>query len=222
MRRLLTFLALLTVSAACSDTPTDTKLRPGDVRGPLLQLSLEDYIQQQIDALLPKGFEASVDARWSTVLEKEAAGDIEGAKKHLFTLTDWITKKTGEITPPDGETQAHAAARLNFAMFERIFGGPGAQVPEVAPNSDIVFAIVPAGEAATITTPAVQAGLSFDAGATGETRAFVITQDPKRYEGQCEGPLPTDDDPAFPKQRTRLCQYPLFYIFNSYPDLPLN
>ena len=78
--------------------------------------TLSDYIQAQIDAVLPKGFEDAVDTRWSTVKSKKNSGDVAGAVKVFNTLAMWIDKKTSEITPYPGHTKQQDAALLVLNM----------------------------------------------------------------------------------------------------------
>jgi hypothetical protein len=217
MRRSFASVALLAVfAAACSDTqPTGTtELQPG---GPLLTTAPALTLSQQIDAMIvdffPKGLETATGARWETVRQKKESGDIEGAKKHYFTLADWIKKKTPEVTLdatkyPDLTTKVQAATRVVLAMGLWLFEGDNAVLPELAP--DATFAAVPAGQPAELATTSQQASLQLDAGSTAEDRVFLIFEDPTAYPGVCNGPLDTP-----------LCQYPKFYKFESFPKIPL-
>lgn len=191
-------LLLAVVVAACSDAPTGAPLRP---IGTKVTLTLTDYIQEQIEILLPRGFESSVDARWSTVRAKKAAGDFNGAVQHLNTLATWIDRKAGDITPPAGETKQQAAARLILNMARWVYDGENAPINEVN-NPDAVVEVVPANTPAEITTPSDKAGVAI--GPQLQDRIIVIHKE--EYEGKCTGPL-----------NTNRCQYPLFYKFDSFP-----
>src|SRR5437868_1029502 len=95
---------LASLVAACSDsTPTGTGLVPFG-QAPA-NLTLGQYIDQQITALLPKGPATSVSARWNTVVKKKNADDMAGATAHFNSLADWLIKKTGDFRPPTGTTK---------------------------------------------------------------------------------------------------------------------
>ena len=195
--------------AACSDSPpTGTSLTPFG-QAPA-NLTLGQYIDQQIIALLPNGHEKSVAARWSTVQKAKGKGDMAGAVRHFNSLADWLDKKTGDFTPPAGTTQAQAAAHLVVAMATWLYEGPDA-APPAPTGADVAIGIAAAGEAFLLQTPSEHAGLSWGAGSTNEDRLVVLAQDPTPYPGVCTGPL-----------NTSRCQYPLFYTAHSYPDLRLN
>ena len=216
MRRSFTYAALLTALAvaACSDTtpPTTPQLtRFNGSRGNLT--TLEAYIQGQIDLVLPKGFEDAVDARWTTVQKKKNGGDMPGAVKQLNSLAAWILKKTNDITPPAGETKGQAAARLILNMSNWLYNG--ANAPVSLAGADVAVQVVPAGAAATVTTPSQQAAVSIVQGSTNEERILMVVQDIEAeaaFTQKCQGPLPT---------QTR-CQYPRFYKMMSFPDNKLN
>ncbi|MEX2154844.1 MAG: hypothetical protein WD825_15990 [Gemmatimonadaceae bacterium] len=209
MRHSLAYAALFTVwlAAACSDAPTVSPqlMRTG---GPVTH-SLSEDIDLMVADFFPKGLETATGARWSTVKSKLADGDVAGAAKHLVDLAKFIRLKTGDVVAPAGETQQHAAARLVLAMSTYVFSGPTAPTPQ--PGPDIEVAVVPAGEPATVQTPSEHAAVDLEAGSTNEDRIIVISQEQTLFLEQCSGPLPTT-----------LCQYPLFYRFESFPKLALN
>src|SRR5437867_654443 len=199
----LALLAVLVIAAGCRDTaPTATRL--SRVTG-LGSITLDDYIQQQINLRLPKGFEDVVDARWSTVKSKKNAGDFAGAEKHLNTLATWIAKKQNDIIPADGHTKAEDAALLVLNMRRWLYVGENASIVNPSGPDDVVR-FVPAGTAATVVTPSTHAGVSF--GPQNEDRVIVIAEE--QYPGICNGPLPT-----------ARCQYPLFYQIESFPNTRL-
>lgn len=206
MRRPLAYVALVTslIVAACSDT-TPTTPEPVRLDGTHANTTLED-IQAQIDILLPKGFEAAVDARWSTVQNKMLAGDKAGAAQQFNRLADWIIKKTNDITPVpgSGETQTQAATRLILLMANWLLGST--TLVEGVQGADIVVQFVPAGAAANFTTPLKKAGFRLETESTAEDRIILIAKDETPFPDQCSGPLVT-----------RRCQYPLFYQFKSFP-----
>jgi hypothetical protein len=195
--------------AACSDSPpTGSSLVPFG-HAPA-NLTLGQYIDQQIVELLPTGHERSVGARWSTVQRSKSKGDMAGAVKHFNSLADWLDKKTNDFTPPSGTTKPQAAAHLVVSMATWLYEGPAASPPAPV-GADVAIAIAPAGQPFLLQTPSEHAGLSWPAGSTNEDRLIVLAQDPTPYPEVCSGPLVT-----------RRCQYPLFYTAHSYPDLRLN
>lgn len=213
MKRSFTYAALVTalVSAACSDnTPTTPELTRFRGSSGMILTPLEQYIQDQIDLQLPKGFEDAVDARWASVQRKKLDGDMPGAVKQLNTLSAWIIKKTADITPPAGETKSQAAARLILNMSNWLYLGATAPV-SLVPNADVAVQVVPAGAAATVQTPSKKAAVSLVAGSTNEERIIVVVEDETSFPNHCQGPLDTSR-----------CQYPRFYHFESFPDNRLN
>ena len=216
MRRCIMSVALLaaSVAAGCSDnSPTGTALSPYASRPLLNQVPLSDQIDAMIADFFPKGLETATGAKWETVKSKKADGDFEGAKKHYFSLADWIKKKTPEITLdaakyPKIKTQVHASSQLVYAMSVWLFEGADKPLPELGGDSE--FAFVPAGEPATVVTESKRAGVDLEEGSTAEDRVIVVAEDPSRYPGHCNGPL-----------NTVLCQYPQFYKFESFPKTKL-
>ena len=202
-------LALAVTVTACSDAPTSVGVRPF---GAILQhTELEDFIQAAIDRYLPKGFESAVEARWSIVQQKKNSGDMAGAVKQLNTLSDWIDKKTSDITIPTGEnvTKAQAAALIVLNMARWVYDGAEAD-PEAVPTGDVAIEVVPAGQPLALVVPSLHASVQWAAGSTAEDRLVVVIEDPGSYPDLCSGPLPTNR-----------CQYPLFYQVESYPKLRL-
>lgn len=209
IRSLVVAVAATLALAACSDSPpTGTSLSPfGQLPA---NVTLTEYIDQQIVDLLPNGLEKSVAARWNTVQRSKSKGDMAGAVKHFNSLADWLDKKTNDFAAPAGTTKLQAAAHLVVTMATWLYEGPGAS-PPAPTGADVAIAIAPAGEDFLLQTPSEHAGLSWPAGSTNEDRLIVLAQDPTPYPGVCTGPLVT-----------RRCQYPLFYTAHSYPDLRLN
>jgi hypothetical protein len=200
-----TMLATLLMSASCADTapsaPTLQRLDTGLAR------SLSSDIDQMIADFFPQGLETSTGTKWGTVKLMLVSGDIAGARKHLADLVKFVGLKTGNISPPAGETQKHAAARLVYAMSLYVYSGPGTPVPPT--GSDLVYAFVGAGQSATIVVPSDKAGVSLT---SPDDRIVVISQvDPALYPAQCQGPQPYTG-----------CQYPLFYKFESFPHTRLD
>ncbi|HYC50590.1 MAG TPA: hypothetical protein VEB19_05705, partial [Gemmatimonadaceae bacterium] len=197
--------ALAFVGLACSDAPTTTSVRPFD--GLAQHTVLEDFIQAAIDTYLPKGFESAVEARWSTVKNKKNSGDIAGAIHQLNTLSQWIDKKTADISIPSGDnvTKEQAAAVIIVNMARWVYNGAAAD-PQIIPTGDVAIEVVPAGAPLALVVPSQHAAVSWGAGTTAEERIIVVSEDPGSYPGICQGPLPTNR-----------CQYPLFYKIESFP-----
>jgi hypothetical protein len=204
MRRSIASVALLAAVAAsaCTDTPP-TGTQP-NVGQPLFQATLEEHIDQKIEELFPNGLETASGAKWKTVQDKKAAGDMEGAKKHLADLSDWIDKKTPEIIAPQGETQKQAAVGLVYSMWQSLLG-LGTAIPTF--GGDAELAVVAAGAEATVVVPSENAGVHIRPNSTKKTRVIVVAQKAQRFPELCDGPLPTP-----------LCQSPLFYEFHSFGE----
>lgn len=207
--RISTFLATALLLVSCTDqAPTTASMTP--FGGSASSLALGDVIQGQIDAYLSGGLRNSVNSRWTSVRRKKDSGKMAEAIEQLNALSAWIDRKTGEITPPAGTSKDQAAALLIVNMARWVYGGPTAP-PITATGPDVAVAVAPAGEEFFLQTPSEHAGVTWGAGSTNEDRIIVLAQDPNPYTGLCNGPLVT-----------RRCQYPLFYILESYPKLKLN
>ncbi|HEU4993593.1 MAG TPA: hypothetical protein VFT29_02200 [Gemmatimonadaceae bacterium] len=206
MRRHLAYVAMIAAVALAACTDTSSPRVPLTRAPGSSNLTLDDYIQQQIDILLPKGFEDAVDARWSTVKSKKNGGDFDNAVRQLNALADWIVKKTNDITPPTGETKKQASVRLILNMANWVYLGADAPI-QLVEGADVNVAVSRAGTPLSLVSPELKAGVSFAGQA--EDRIIVINQD--KFDGICNGPLDTP-----------LCQYPLFYKFESFPKKKLN
>jgi hypothetical protein len=168
----------------------------------------------------PKGESTSVNAKWDHVLRSLATepkvtlkGKLvpgSGGRAELIKTVDYIRLKTGDATPPAGETKAHFAARLILDMSLYVYGGPDTPVPGIAPGGDVAFKLVQPGTTDTVVTPVNQAAVIFPPGSVGEPTVVVITPDSAYYPANCSGPLDT-----------HLCQYPRFYRYNVFPDVKL-
>ncbi|MEX2179571.1 MAG: hypothetical protein WD801_12725 [Gemmatimonadaceae bacterium] len=207
-RSLIVVAAVWLLAGACSDVPP-TGAGLARHTGPMSNVALADYIDAQILELLPTGLETSVAARWSTVKRTKNRGDLAGAVKHLNTLSAWLVEKTGGFTPPDGVEKVQATALLITNMARWVHDGGNAPIATI-PTGDVVIEVVPAGDPLFMQTPSQHAGVSWSSGSTQEDRIVVLAEDPTPYPGHCAGPL-----------QTRRCQYPLFYILESYPNLKL-
>ena len=214
--------------AACSDVPpTAPKAAPQgatQAQRTTPAVPLGEQIQTEINALFPLSEATSLTYRWNKVLDELAEAqavisrpvkyksEIDRAHELLVSAVTYIQTKTYKITPPPGETKAHAASRLALLMSLYVYNGPDASVPVVPAASDAVLAIVQPSATLTTTvqTPTLHAAVQFPPGSLGETRIVVIAQEMTPYPVNCSGPLVT-----------RLCQYPQFYEFNVFPDTKL-
>lgn len=207
--RISSFLAASLLLISCSDqAPPTASMTP--FGGVTSNATLGDVIQEQIDTFLSGGFRTSANARWTSIRRMKDNGRLQEAIKQLNALSAWIDRKTGDVTPPTGTTKEQAAALLIVNMARWVYGGPAAS-PITATGPDVAIAVAPAGEEFYLQTPSEHAGVTWGAGSTNEDRIIVLAQDPNPYTGLCNGPLVT-----------RRCQYPLFYILESYPKLKLN
>lgn len=213
IRSLLPIIALLAV--ACTDRGTLTV--PAGSHASRNVITPTGTLDQEIGtliALFPKGLANAASARWSDVKQKYQAGQTEAsqlrvAQDQLFQLSDWVQKKGPTMdTPPNGESQANAAARLILYMSLYVYGGPDTPPPSFSAGADDVVGLVTPSAPATIVTPTTRAGVQLEAGSVSENTIFVITQNPKSDYARCAGPLTTTE---------RVCQYPLFYTFNEFP-----
>ena len=224
--RLLLGCLTLTVGAACGDSPTSPAAPPAPPAADLVPITspLDAQIRSEIDALFPRLIGDVIGAAWNVIVaelalsrkpgltDRQRALTIDLARRQLVVLVAVIQAKTGRITPPPGETQEHAAARLVLLMSLYVYNGPATTPPVVPPSSDAVVAIVQPSATATQTvrTPTQHAAVQFPPGSLGETRIIVISQLLTPYPVNCSGPL-----------NTRLCQYPQFYEISSFPDTRL-
>ncbi len=211
-RRRLIGLAVLAVVAGCTDsTPTSTLTHvPGRISKVVVTGTLDQNIASLI-ALWPQGLSTASGTRWQTVKDSYNAGQISVAKQKLVELTKFIIAKSPDMTaPPGGETKQAAASRLVLYMSLYIYNGPNTTPPDYTPSADNALGVLTASAPLTVVTPSQHAGAQFEAGSTSEDRIIVITQNPNPYPAECSGPL-----------QTTLCQYPLFYEINMFPDTKL-
>lgn len=210
-RLMLPIAALLAV--ACTDRNSPTEIRaPSTVRRAIAPgRSLDQNITDLLN-LFPKGLSDAGSARWENVKRKYDAGTTKPsqmavAKDMVFELADWVQKKSPDMdAPPNGESTTAAAARLTLYMALYVYDGPSATPPAFMPGADNAVGLVTPATAATVVTPAAQAGVDLASGSVDENTIIVITQNPDAYPTDCSGPLDT-----------KLCQYPGFYEFNQFP-----
>jgi len=219
MRHRLIWLSVVAALVACSDsTPTTAPARPSldHVRSTVVFPggTLDDNILAII-GFWPSGQAKSLLAQWTDLKKKFAAGQtnprlLAEAQKKLAELSKKVVKETGKMNePPTGESPGAAAARLILYMSLYVYGGPDTPPPPYDPGADAAVGFLTPGKGLTITTPSDRAGAQFDPGSVGEDRIIIITVNPNQY-GPCDGPL-----------LTQLCQWPLFYNIESFPDGPL-
>jgi hypothetical protein len=221
MRRVLPLTVLLAtlLVGACSDSgPTaGSQLRASSA----FSASRATVVDQLILQLFPRGLETATGKRWDHIDSELGAwnastnswsGNVESARKHLLDLTKLVDLKTDDIEAGNlsGETKEHAKDRLMYAMNAYFFGGPDATDVLPGAATDFAVQIVPAGQAALVQAPSLQAGVRFEEGTTNEDRVIAVFQSPNQQTARCDGPLNTDR-----------CQYPLFYRFESFPHLKL-
>lgn len=203
MRRRLLGLVVLAALAACSDSsPTGTR-SPGVLHprssASVTNTSLNDEINNFI-ALWPKGLAQSLTSQWNMIKAKAAAGQLDLANKKLSELAAYIFNKEPNIGNPTPNTPDGVASKLILDMILYINGGD--------PGADEAFGILEPDQPLTLVTqPQGNAGVHFDAGSVHERRLIVVRPNPTFFPDLCSGPLDTT-----------LCQYPLFYFIESYPD----
>lgn len=178
-------------------------------------------ITAMITAGWPKGHATAISAKWDQVLKaiaKEPKGVLKGhvvpgtsGRSELVRTVAFIQQKAAEATPPAGETREHFVARLVLDMSLYVYSGPMSVPPPLNVSSDVVLKVVSPATTDTVVTPAEKAAVIFPAGAATEPTVVVITPVEAYYAANCSGPLTTS-----------LCQYPLFYHFNVFPDVKLN
>lgn len=206
---------------ACDSTNSTIPSAANATRVPTAQTDLGSEISALIaSGFSPKGQSTAIAAKWDQVLAslaKEPKTTLKGklvpgsgGRAELVRTVDFIQKKTGNATPPAGESQGHFVARLVLDMSLYVYSGPSTPVPPVTPGSDVVLKLVQPGTTDTVVTPAKQAAVILPPGSVGEPTVVVITPDTTYYPANCSGPLDT-----------HLCQYPKFYHFNVFPDVKL-
>ena len=221
-RRAFAALATLVALTACDNgasriiapsPATSTTIAPATV-------DLGAEIRSMIATGFPTGFSSAINAKWDQVLRAIAKNDREtllgrsvpvaNSRAALTRTVGFIQMKAGSATPPPGETADHFVARLVLYMSLYVYEGPSAQPPPLTPTSDIALTVVQPTVTDTVATPALQAAAIFPAGAVSEPTVVVVTPVATHYPANCSGPLVT-----------HLCQYPLFYTFNVFPDVKL-
>jgi hypothetical protein len=222
--RIAAMIAVCSLGMVACDSPTSLPTRPtapgAASRSITVQSDLGTEIQTLIATGFPKGQATAIGAMWDKVLRdlaKEPKTTLKGkvvpgnsGRSSLAKVASYIKLKTGDALPPSGETQAHFAARLVLDMSLYVYGGPATTPPVLTTTSDVALELVQPGVTTTVVTPAKLAAVVFPSGAVAEPTVVVITPDPAYYPTDCTGPLDT-----------QLCQYPLFYHFNVFPDVKL-
>jgi hypothetical protein len=164
--------------------------------------------------LYKKGQENDFLQHWEQIKKEYTQGQTDPkklvqAKKHLNDLIKHILQETPgkmEDDPPDGESPDAAASRLIQYMLLYIYGGPDTDPPPYFPGADNAVGILHPNQPLTLITDEGGAGVHFDKGSTDVDRVIVITMNPEPWFN-CDGPL-----------YTTLCQYPLFFDIQSFPD----
>ena len=201
-------LLALGIFAACSDS-RDAGVISGPRTANIEAADLGTEIDGLIQQLYTGGHRTSVAARWENV-KRQSMRNLSGRTQHV-RLVQWIQDNAKHITPAGGEDQEHAAARLALLTSLYLYGGPDTEVPEVTPQTDVTLEIVQPTETDTAVTPSEQAAVIMPEGAVDEPTVIVIHRVEEHFAENCSGPLPTT-----------LCQYPQFYKFDVFPDVPLN
>jgi hypothetical protein len=216
MRVRLIGLVALAALTACSDssfTGTTAPRLKASPRAVIVTGSLDDNIQGLM-ALYKKGQENDFLQHWAQIKKEYTQGQTDPkklvqAKKHLNDLIKHILQETPkhmEDAPPDGESPDAAASRLIQYMLLYIYGGPDSVPPPYFPGADNAVGLLRPNQPLTLITEEGGAGVHFDKGSTDEDRIIIITMNPEPW-GTCEGPL-----------YTTLCQYPLYFDIQSFPD----
>jgi hypothetical protein len=216
MRRCLIGLVVLAALTACSDSSPTSTTAPGlkaHPRSIIVSGTLDENIQELM-ALYKKGQENDFLQKWAQIKKEYNQGQTDPkklaqAKKHLNDLIKHILQETPkhmEDDPPDGESPDAAASRLIQYMLLYIYGGPDSEPPPYFPGADNAVGLLTPNNALTLITDEGGAGVHFDKGSTDVDRIIIITQNPEPW-GECDGPL-----------YTTLCQYPLYFDIQSFPD----
>ena len=230
MRSLVPLVLLLSLgAAACSDRATTSEPRltapdrPSTSGAPLVPLSLA--IPTLIRADWPKGLETAAGTRWDGIAAKLAVSATFGsdgsititdpnqyavAQSMFRELSSWVQAKAPSMDINVSTDAKNAeAAKLVLLMSMYFAQGPQALAPSL--GNDAVVVTIPANNVRTkVTSPARRAGVVFEANTFSEPTILSIanvTSDAAR----CLGPLPTT-----------VCQYRLFYRFESFPHKRFN
>jgi hypothetical protein len=216
MRRLFLGLVAVAALAACTDsTPTGTRQRPDlRARSAITTAETQEELDEQILAIIAcfkQGQENDFEHRWAEIKKKYEQGQTDPKKlkeaiKKLFEMGKKVAKEKGKIEelPCEGyDTADEAASALMQFMVLYVFGGNA--------SGENVSGVLLPDEELTLYTPQHWLGLHFDEGSTKDPRIIVVTQSPNEdYDFPCE----ENDGPLL----TKLCQYPLFYDIQSFPD----
>jgi hypothetical protein len=211
MRRLYLGLAAVAALAACTDsTPTGTRARGPDLRtrSTVSIADAQDDLNTEIRNIItcwPKGQENDLNNKWDDIIKKynEAIAKPKKQKEVLKKLAETskhVLKETKKIDvdPCYGMTPEEAASKLVLDMVLWVTGGD--------PDGENASGILHPDEPLTLVTSPGGAGVHFDAFSTKEDRIIVISENLTNY-GYCDGPLLTE-----------LCQYPLYFDIQSFPD----
>ena len=210
MPRIAKFLMVTTAGLVISACGGDEKVVPQGSASSLAAKSAPE-LGQVIDGLIveayPEALAKDAGSRWSDVKRTLAEGQTKEAYARFVDLAEWVREKTPEMEQPKGgKTREHVATRLVYYMG-RFVHDDKQPVPEI--GKDAAFGVVRPGKGSTIVTPNRTAGVALPDGATSEPMVIVVAENPVPFRDSCRGPL-----------ETRQCQYPLFYRFSAFPDLP--
>jgi len=201
--RFLTIVAAVLLTGACSG---DSKPAPdsGAVALAAAGPDVEKVVDRLIADAFPEALEKEAATRWSEVKRMVTGGQAKEAHGAYVDLAEWIAAKTPEMEEPNGkETRERAATRLVYFMGRHVHGD---KQPVQDIGRDAAFGVVRPAKAVTIVTPARTAGVALPEGAVSEPIVVVVAQSRTPFKDNCTGPL-----------KTRACQYPLFYRFESFP-----
>lgn len=170
-------------------------------------------LQAQLVALFPSNATSLQNAalRHLRNIERDlSGGNVAGAQSKMLSLVDFIFQKfnNGQLLDPNGSAppttdQAVCVVVNSLYEFVGLTGPGGCSVEDGA-------SVIIGPEGGTVVTGTQQAGVDVPAGALTQTVLLVITRLPDPTGDPGTGPL-----------NTNLKQYPRFYEYSIFPEIPL-
>lgn len=216
-RTLMTLIpAAALLGVACSDEPKPFPAEPSFQASSATSLSCDPTrIDLLIDYLYPVGHaQTGAERKFSSIETKISQGKTADARQKMFdllkaTLADLDADKLLNTSPTLGITTPEAVSEL----FQRLY-----TCVELPPPGDLTVALDPSGAGGaavispgdpttTVETGDQQAGVSVPSGAISTSQSVLVTITPD--------PLGTNPFPG-----GTLDQFPPFYDFSTFPDVP--
>lgn len=195
--RILAGSVIALVLVGCSDSPPTHPEDPNSIEIQIRTLFQPDAVAR--DAAL---------SQLTGIRQQIAAGATANARSRALTLVDFAmtSLREGRLAGGTSAAAGNGAARLVDALYQLVGLDPP-RLPEGSLSNDGTAQVVgPAG--GQVVTPSGAAGVQIPPGALDQQVLVAVTR------------LPTTPTPGTGPLPTNLRQYPPFYDFATYPNVP--